>query len=67
MSCLHVGNFMCFYVFLFNAEQPTATVPYERTWYDDYDDYGMSTCTLTLPREIYQISKCFLLGPQAES
>ncbi|XP_041854918.1 inactive carboxypeptidase-like protein X2 [Melanotaenia boesemani] len=21
--------------------EPTATVPYERTWYDDYDDYGM--------------------------
>lgn len=29
----------------FYAEEPTATPPYDGTWYDDYDEYGMSMCT----------------------
>lgn len=30
--------------FLSYADEPTATPSYERTWYDDYDEYGMSMC-----------------------
>lgn len=39
-------TFVCF---LFYADEPTATPPYEGTWYDDYDEYGMSmdTCRHT--------------------
>uniref|UniRef100_A0A096LW69 Adipocyte enhancer-binding protein 1 n=2 Tax=Poecilia formosa TaxID=48698 RepID=A0A096LW69_POEFO len=30
-----------------NTEEPTTSAPLERTWYDDYDEYGMSKRALT--------------------
>lgn len=32
--------FVSFIVFV--TEEPTTASPYEGTWYDDYDEYGMS-------------------------
>lgn len=29
------------------TEEPTSTPPYGRTWYDDYDEYGISMCSRT--------------------